>query len=247
MIHTALTIAGSDPSGGAGIQADLRTFASVGVEGMAVPVSLTAQNAKGVFGVFHVPVEFVALQLDYVMSDARTGAAKTGMLGTAATVVVVAAKLREHAITQLVVDPVMVSTSGTRLLDLDAIAVLKSDLLPLASLVTPNLSEAEILTGLAVSDLGGMERAARKLREMGVPNVLVKGGHLEGNATDVFFDGRDFLHLEARRIPTSGVRGTGCMLSAAITAHLAQGVPLIEAIRLGKEFVTRSIAERANG
>jgi hydroxymethylpyrimidine kinase/phosphomethylpyrimidine kinase len=245
MIHSVLSIAGSDPSGGAGIQADLRTLASLRVRGMAVVTALTAQNANAVLGVFHVPPDFVALQLDAVLPKApraKFGAVKTGMLGTAAVVAVVAEKLRDHEVERLVIDPVMVSTSGTQLLDHPGIDALKAQLMPLATLITPNLFEAAELTGLKVRDVSGMERAARRLHELGARNVLVKGGHLETDCTDVFFDGLAMVRFEGRRIATPGVRGTGCMLSSAIAAYMARKAPLLDAIRLSKEYVAKVIA-----
>jgi hydroxymethylpyrimidine kinase/phosphomethylpyrimidine kinase/thiamine-phosphate diphosphorylase len=242
MIQSVLTIAGSDPSGGAGIQADLKTLASLGVPGLTVLSALTAQNANAVLGVFHVPAYFVALQLDAVLPKLKSGVVKTGMLGNAETVGVVAAKLREYGVERLVIDPVLSSSSGTRLLDRPGVDLLKTRLLPLATLITPNLAEAAELTGLRVRDVAGMERAARRLHELGARNVLVKGGHLQTECTDVFFDGLAVVRFEGRRIPTPGVRGTGCMLSSAIAAYMARKTPLLDAIRLSKEYVAKVIA-----
>ena len=244
MIPTALTIAGSDPSGGAGIQADLKTFTVLNVYGMAVIAALTAQNTVGVCGVMDVPVDFIAAQLDAVMSDIPPRAVKTGMLGSAAAVQLVARKLREYRVQLVVIDPVMVSSSGTLLLERQGIDALKRDLLPLAELITPNLAEAAELSGIEVRNLAGMEQAARRIHAMGARHVLVKGGHLEGDALDVFFNGADIVHLRAERISTANLHGTGCVLSAAITGGLALGQTLAEAVTGAKEFV--AVAIRGN-
>jgi hydroxymethylpyrimidine/phosphomethylpyrimidine kinase len=241
MIPTALSIAGSDPSGGAGIQADLKTFAALNVYGMAVIAALTAQNTVGVQAVMEIPADFVGAQLDAVLSDIPPRAIKTGMLGSAAVVEVVVAKIREHRAQRLVVDPVMVSTSGTLLLEPAAIDSLKRNLLPLAELVTPNLAEAAELSGLEVRTVSDMEHAARRIHDLGVRHVLVKGGHLEGEAVDLFFNGTEFVYLKSERVSTSNLHGTGCVLSAAITAALSRGSNLAESIHLGKAFVTDSI------
>jgi hydroxymethylpyrimidine/phosphomethylpyrimidine kinase len=242
MIHTALTIAGSDSSGGAGIQADLKTFASLNVYGMSVIAALTAQNTQGVRGVMEIPAAFVGLQLDAVLSDITPGAIKTGMLGTAAVVDVVAHKLRRSAAElPLVVDPVIVSSSGTHLLDHTGEESLKRLLLPLAALVTPNLAEASVLTGIDVHDLDTMEEAARRLHRMGARHVLVKGGHLEGDAIDVYFDGTRIERLSSPRIDTKDLHGTGCVLSAAVTAHLSRGSSVYDAVVHAKHFVTSAI------
>ena len=241
MIHTALTIAGSDSSGGAGIQADLKTFASLNVYGMSVITALTAQNTQRVRGVMEIPADFVGLQLDAVLSDIAPGAVKTGMLGTAAVVEIVAQGLRRSAGCPLVVDPVMVSSSGTHLLEHAGEQALKRALLPLALLVTPNLAEASILTGIDVRDPDTMEEAARRLHRMGARHVLVKGGHLEGDAVDVYFDGAGIERLSVSRISTRDLHGTGCVLSAAITASLSRGSSVYDAVVLAKEFVTGAI------
>jgi hydroxymethylpyrimidine/phosphomethylpyrimidine kinase len=241
MIPTALTIAGSDPSGGAGIQADLKTFFALNVYGMAVIVALTAQNTLGVSSVMDVSADFTAAQLDAVLSDIPPQALKTGMLGSAAVVQVVARKIREYRVQHVVIDPVMVSSTGTLLLEKAGIAAMKRDLLPLAELITPNLAEAAEISGLAVRDVADMERACRRIHEMGAHNVLVKGGHLQGDAIDVFFNGSDIAHVRSERNPTSNLHGTGCVLSAAITGGLAQGRTLPESIALAKDFVTAAI------
>jgi hydroxymethylpyrimidine/phosphomethylpyrimidine kinase len=241
MISTVLTIAGSDPSGGAGIQADLKTFSALNVYGMAVIAALTAQNTQGVRAVMEIPAEFVDSQLDAVLTDIPPLAIKTGMLGSAAVVKVVARRLRGQDIRHIVVDPVMVSSSGTPLLQPEAIEILKRELLPLAELITPNLAEASQLAGLEVNNLSDMERAAQRIHDLGARNVLVKGGHLEGDAIDVFFDGRTTVQLRSERVPGADLHGTGCVLSSAIAANLALGHSLSDSVSLGKAFVTASI------
>ena len=241
MIAKALTIAGSDPSGGAGIQADLKTFSRLGIYGMSVITALTAQNSLGVSGVMAVPSDFVARQLDAVLSDIPPDALKTGMLSNTAIVEAVAGKLREYGLGKLVIDPVMQSKSGAPLLDPDALTAFRRFLLPLALVITPNIEEAEILSRRKIRTAGDMEEAALSIHAMGARHVLVKGGHMEGDATDVFFDGKDFLHLRSERIATQDSHGTGCVLSAAITAHLAAGRAVVEAVQLGKEFVTEAL------
>jgi len=242
MVSTALTLAGSDPSGGAGVQSDLKTFSTCGVYGLSVITALTAQNTEGVAGILPIPVEFVTRQLDTILADFPIDAAKTGMLGNTVIVETIAEKLRSLDLKRLVIDPVMISSSGTTLLDSSALHVFKSRLLPLSLLITPNTQEAGILAEMEIHDLPGMEAAARKIQKMGAANVLVKGGHLCGDAVDVLFDGVEFLHLRAERIGNGEVHGTGCVLSAAITANLARGDAVAVAVSKGKEFVTRAIA-----
>jgi hydroxymethylpyrimidine/phosphomethylpyrimidine kinase len=241
VIARALTIAGSDPSGGAGIQADLKVFTRLRVYGMSVITSLTAQNTTGVTGVFDVTPDFVAAQLDAVLQDIPADAVKTGMLSNAGIVEVVAAKVREYGLRKLVVDPVMIAKSGSILLRGDAIDAVRRILAPLAMLITPNTEEAQTLTGRAIRTAEDMEEAALRIYDLGARNVLIKGGHLEGDAVDVLFDGTDFHHFRADRIQTKDSHGTGCVLSAAVTAYTASGQPLIEAVRLAKEFATEAI------
>jgi hydroxymethylpyrimidine/phosphomethylpyrimidine kinase len=241
-VKTALTIAGSDPSGGAGIQADLKTFSRFRIYGMSVVTALTAQNTIGVDGVMEVPPPFVARQLDAVLMDIPVDAAKTGMLWSAATVEVVAQKMKEHQIRNLVVDPVFASTSGAPLLDLEGIWVLCRKLLPLALVVTPNRREAEVLTGKKMASPDDIEEAALQIHAMGPQFVLIKGGHWTGkDATDVLFDGKEFTYLRADRLESRNTHGTGCVLSAAITAQLAAGKTAPEAVREAKSFITEAI------
>ena len=242
MINTALTVAGSDPSGGAGIQADLNTFSRLGVYGMSVIVALTAQNTTGVSGLMEVPADFVAKQWDSVMSDIPVNAMKTGMLGNSANIDVTADMIDKYGLKNVVVDPVMTSTSGAKLLATDAVDTLRKKLIPRALLTTPNADEARILTGIDVRSQDDMEEAAKRLRDMGSQFVLVKGGHMEGDAVDVLFDGSVFNYFRSVRIGHTNIHGTGCVLSAAITAYLALGNPVDDAVRLGKDFITEAIA-----
>ena len=240
-IKSVLTIAGSDPSGGAGIQADLKTFSRLRVYGMSVIAALTAQNTLGVSDVMDVPPDFVARQLDAVFSDILPDSVKTGMLRSAAVIETVAARVKQYNVTRLVVDPVMVSKSGARLLDPGAVRTLCRTLVPMALVITPNTEEAQALTGKEVRSTHDMEEAALQIHAMGAEYVLVKGGHLTGDAADVLFDGQRFEYFRSERLQTRDTHGTGCVLSAAIAAHLARGESVIEAVRLGKELVTEAI------
>ena len=241
MIKVALTIAGSDSSGGAGIQADLKTFTAFGVYGASAITALTAQNTRGVAAIAHLEPSFVAAQIDAVVEDFAVAAAKTGMLSSAAIIDLVADRIRTRAIPKVVVDPVMVAASGDVLLDPGAVASMREHMFPLAIVVTPNLREAEILVGRNVTDPAGMRRAARDLVRMGARAALVTGGALEGDALDVFFDGREIHELAAPRRRTGRVHGAGCTLSAAIAACLARGDSLADAIESAKRYVTRAI------
>lgn len=243
-IPRALTIAGSDSGGGAGIQADLKVFFSLGVYGTSVLTALTAQNSLGVQGVYEVAPEFVARQMDSVLGDIGADAAKTGMLATSPIIEAVADRLRAYAVRALVVDPVMVAKSGDPLLSPEAVEAMRRHLLPLALVVTPNVPEAERLTGLRIGNLEAMRRAARELCSMGARFVVVKGGHLElgsGLALDVVFDGSEFFELQAPRYETPHTHGTGCTFSAAIAAYLARGLQPLEAIRSAKAYITRAV------
>jgi hydroxymethylpyrimidine/phosphomethylpyrimidine kinase len=237
----ALTIAGSDSGGGAGIQADLKTFHAHGVFGTSVITAVTAQNTRGVTAVHAIPLDVVEAQIRAVADDLRPDALKTGMLATAALVETVAAALRRHGLQPYVLDPVMVATSGHRLLDTDAEASLERTLLPLATLVTPNLHEAAILTGREVRSLADMGTAARMLVDMGAGAALVKGGHLEGDAVDLYWDGTAEQVWRKPRLDTRHTHGTGCTLSASITAGLALGLPLAQASENAVRWVARAI------
>ncbi|UCH84621.1 MAG: bifunctional hydroxymethylpyrimidine kinase/phosphomethylpyrimidine kinase [Candidatus Latescibacterota bacterium] len=237
-----LTVAGSDSGGGAGIQADLKTFHAHGVFGASVLTAITAQNTVAVTDAFELPCELIDAQLDAVFEDFDIAAVKTGMLSSAAIVEAVAAGLRKRKVERLVVDPVMISKSGFKLLKGDAVNNLKMFLLPLALVVTPNIHEAELLAGHAIDSMDAMKDAARRIRDYGPRHVLVKGGHAEFNrATDVLFDGVEFHLFQAPYIDTSNLHGTGCTYSAAITARVALGEPLAEAIKNAKTYITRAI------
>jgi hydroxymethylpyrimidine/phosphomethylpyrimidine kinase len=243
LIPKALTIAGSDSGGGAGIQADLKTFSAFRVFGMSVITAVTAQNSLGVQGVENLPPAFVALQLRSVLSDFGAGAAKCGMLSTAPIIEAVAATLADHPVEKLVVDPVMVAKSGDVLLQSDARQALIERVLPLALVVTPNLPEAESLAGIPVASRPDMEEAARRIHRLGPRYVLVKGGHLKGDAIDLLWNGKVFTAFRAPRIDSGNTHGTGCTLSAAIAAGLARGQAIGDAIRDAKAYVTRAIRE----
>jgi hydroxymethylpyrimidine/phosphomethylpyrimidine kinase len=246
-MRIALTIAGSDSGGGAGIQADLKTFQQFGVFGTTVIVALTAQNTLGVRAVETVPESMVSAQLTALAEDLPPAALKTGMLAEAGLVRLVARAIRENGWAPLVVDPVMVSTSGARLLTTEAEEVIREDLLPLAALVTPNLDEAAILTGRVVHDQATMERAGNALLRFGAGAALIKGGHLaDGEITDVLVTPAGVRRFPHPRIETTSTHGTGCTLSAAITAGLALGRPLEEAVQGGLDFVHRALAAAPN-
>lgn len=239
-----LTVAGSDSGGGAGIQADLKTFARFGVYGTSVITAVTAQNTLGVRAWERVSPALVAAQIDAVAEDLRPAAIKSGMLGDAEVVRAVADGVRRHGLSPYVLDPVMAATSGDALLTTDAIAAIVAELIPLATLVTPNLDEVELLLGERPTDADAMERAARTLvRTLGARAALVKGGHLAGEElVDVLFDGRSIRRFARTRIATTSTHGTGCTLSAAIAAAMALAVPLENAVELGLEYVHRAIA-----
>ena len=238
----ALTIAGSDSGGGAGIQADLKTFQALGVFGMSAITAVTVQNTKGVSGYEELTPDTVADQVRAVVTDIGVDAAKTGMLASASIARAVAQTLRELRVPNLVVDPVSVSKHGHPLLAEDAVGALRSEILPLATLVTPNLPEAALLAGFPVQTRGEMERAGVAILELGATAVLVKGGHLEGGeATDLLVTAEGTEAIEGERIDTPHTHGTGCVLSAAIAAHLARGDDLETSVRAGKAFVTEAI------
>ena len=238
---TALTIAGSDSSGGAGVQADLKTMAAFGVHGTSAITSITAQNTLGVTESMHLPPELVAAQIDAIMDDLGADATKTGMLATTEIIEAVAERIARHCVGTLVVDPVMVATSGARLIEDEALSAMKDSLLPLALVVTPNVPEAEALSAVDITSDAAIESAARAIHGLGARFVLIKGGHLEGDATDLLFDGTDFARFTSRRIGERKVHGTGCTLSAAIVAGLARGLGVHDAVVLAKSFITRAI------
>jgi hydroxymethylpyrimidine/phosphomethylpyrimidine kinase len=238
-----LTIAGSDSGGGAGIQADLKTFTAHGVHGMSAITAVTVQNSVGVQGFYELEPRAVFEQIESVVTDIGVDAAKTGMLASAAIIAAVADACERFAIPNLVVDPVAVSKHGDPLLHPDAVEALRSRLLPLATVVTPNAGEAELLSGVPVRERAGLEAAARALHDLGPRWVLVKGGHVPGpDATDLLWDGRQAIWLEARRLDTPHTHGTGCTLSSAITANLAGGLDVVSAVRAAKQYLTGAIA-----
>jgi len=244
-MNKILTIAGSDSGGGAGIQADLKTITMLGAYGASVITAVTAQNTQGVQGVYEVPLAGVAAQLDAVCQDIDFQAAKTGMLFNSAIVELVSAKVQEYGIERLVVDPVMISTSGHYLLQPEAIAAVRDQLLPRAFLVTPNLKETEVLTGLSIQSIADMQRAGQYMqRTLGCANVLVKGGHLEqaDEAVDLLClaDGRCLSFREAR-VASKNTHGTGCTLSAALAVFLGQGLSLDQAVSRAKEYLTKAL------
>lgn len=244
----ALTIAGSDSGGGAGIQADLKTFSALGVYGMSALTAITAQNTIGVQDVFELPPDFVGLQIDSVMSDIGADAVKTGMIANAAIIEVIAGKVRQWGIQNLVVDPVMVAKSGDALLRPDARDALINRLLPLARVVTPNLHEARVLTGLEIRTLADMRQAAVVIHTLGPRSVVVKGGHLETDAEsiDVLFDGREFYEFAAPRVQTANTHGTGCTFASAIAAGLAKSQSVFESVQAAKDYLTGALRSAAN-
>lgn len=241
-----LTIAGSDSGGGAGIQADLKAITLLNGYGMSVLTALTAQNTLGVQAIHEVPARFVERQIDSVLSDIGADAIKTGMLTNKEIVEVVAKKIEQYGIETVVVDPVMISKSGAPLLRKDAQKALIKRLIPLAWVVTPNLFEASVLTGMKVNSLEGMRKAAAQIWELGAKNVVVKGGHLKGKAIDILFDGTNYAEIESPRIETKNTHGTGCTFASAIATLLARGEAVPEAVRKAKIFITMAIQSSFN-
>ena len=236
-----LTIAGSDSGGGAGIQADLKTFSAHGVFGMSVITAVTAQNTLGVTAVQDITPEVIAKQMEAIFTDMGADAVKVGMVSVPETIRTIAAGLRQYHAVHVVVDPVMVSKSGYHLLQPDAEKDLVSLLLPLAEVITPNIPEAEVILKRKITSLSDMEDAARALHAMGPKNVLLKGGHRTDDATDVLFDGTGMIRLVAERVPTKNTHGTGCTLSSAIAANLAKGETMEDAVRKAKQYITTAI------
>jgi hydroxymethylpyrimidine/phosphomethylpyrimidine kinase len=240
-IARAITIAGSDSGGGAGMQADLKTFSAMGVFGLTAVTAVTAQNTRDVTGITEIAPEMVARQIDAVVSDIGVDAAKTGMLSSAAIIEAVADRIRHHRLERLVVDPVMIAKGGAALLRPDAVDALRRLILPLALVVTPNLPEAEALCGTSIATPAQMDDAARRIAALGPRWVVVKGGHLEGAAVDSVYDGTRVERLEAPRVATRNTHGSGCVFSAAIAAGLARGESVPEAIRAAKTFINGAI------
>ena len=242
MKKPVLTIAGSDPSGGAGIQADLKALSANGVFGMSVLTSITAQNTCGVSSVFHLPSDIIEAQLDVIFSDIPVTTIKTGMLATPSIIMTVSKKLAMQNIEHLIVDPVMVAKGGHALLEEEAISSLKSELCPQAFLITPNIYEAEVLAGKTIKTLAEVRAAAKIIHQLGCRHVLIKGGHLqEQPGTDLLYDGRFFRMYKGEYIQTQNTHGTGCTLASAIAAHLAKGKPIADAIEAAKAYTTEAI------
>jgi hydroxymethylpyrimidine/phosphomethylpyrimidine kinase len=236
-----LTIAGSDCSGGAGIQADLKTFSAHGVFGMSVIVSVVAENTSRVIAIQDTTPEMIQQQIDAIYEDIGTDAVKIGMLSEPSSMEAVAAKLHQYKPGNVVIDPVMVAKNGCPLMNPDAVATLIKVILPLADVLTPNLPEAEKITSSSINSISDMEKAAAAIYQMGSKNILVKGGHSSGDALDVLYDGTQFYHYNARRIPTKNTHGTGCTYSSAIAANLALGMDLPHAVEQAKHYVTTAI------
>ena len=238
----ALTIATSDSGGGAGIQGDIKAMAANGVFGLSVVVAITAQNTTTISRVHAVPCDVIEAQLDAVFGDFAVGAVKTGMLHSAEIIRSVAGRLRSHGASRLVVDPVMVSSTGVRLLEPDAVDTLVRELFPLAEVVTPNVPEAEALTGMRIATIDDARAAAVKIHQRGCRAVLLKGGHLsQAPGTDVLFDGASWTVIPGEWIDSPHTHGTGCAYSAAIAAHLAKGADLMSAVRAAKQYITEAI------
>jgi len=240
-IPRLLIIAGSDSSGGAGIQADLKTASALGVFGMTAITALTAQNTTGIFGVVEIEPQFVVSQIDACATDIGCDAAKTGMLGSTALIEAVASALSRHKLSPVVVDPVMIAKSGAPLLKDNAVATLKAKLLPLATVATPNLHEAAKLSGREITSIEAMKDGARAIHDLGPKHVVVKAGHLKGVAADILYDGHEFIELRSERIETKNTHGTGCMFASAIAANLAKGRSVRESVAAAKEFITVAI------
>ncbi len=240
-MKNVLTIAGSDSCGGAGIQADLKTFGALGTHGMSVITAVTAQNTRGVLSVRELDVDIIKDQIDCLFDDIKIDAVKVGMVSSIGIINVIGRCLQKNSAVNIVVDPVMVSKSGYHLLREEAEEELVRVLFPLAELVTPNLYEAEIITGDKIETLAQAKTAAVKIYELAGTKVIVKGGHLTGDAVDVVFDGHDFSYLPGRRIETKNTHGTGCTFSSAIAAMLARGFPIPEATRQAKEYINGAI------
>lgn len=233
--NTALTIAGSDPTGGAGFQADLRTFHSMGVYGLSIPAVLTAQNTEGVHCVHELAADFVSEQMDVLLQDIRPDAVKTGMLYTFDIIQVIAGKVAQYSLDKLVIDPVTVSSTGVRLVEEDGMDIIRKDLFPLAKVITPNIYEAGLFAGTKIENAEDMKEAAIKLKEMGPETVIITGGHLKDKALDMLFDGEEFVFIENERLEGE-FHGTGCVFSASLTAGLALAYDVREAFIKAKDF-----------
>lgn len=242
-IPRALTVAGSDSGGGAGIQADLKTFTVRKVYGMSAITAITAQNTMGVEGIHPIPLDMIGKQIEMVIEDIGVDAVKTGMLGTSEIIELVAGKLKQYHAPNIVVDPVMVAKGGAKLLQDNAVKSLITHLLPLATIVTPNIPEAEVITGSSIKNMDDMTQAAKEIVAMGSKAVIVKGGHLEGEPLDLLFDGIEFTTFKGTRVQTRHTHGTGCTFAACITAELAKGKGLLDSIHTAKAFISAAITK----
>ncbi|MGF7059401.1 bifunctional hydroxymethylpyrimidine kinase/phosphomethylpyrimidine kinase [Brassicibacter mesophilus] len=240
-MRNVLTIAGSDSSGGAGIQADLKTFSAHGVFGMSVITAITAQNTQGVFGVQDISVDMIERQIDAIFDDIEVHALKIGMVSQIDTIKAIARKLKKYNPQNIVLDPVMISKSGYDLLVPEAKETLISELLPLATIATPNIPEAEVISGMSISNLEQMQEAAIKIHALGAKNVLIKGGHMENDATDVLYKGTEFKYFKTERINTKNTHGTGCTLSSAIASNLAKDYSIEISVANAKDYITTAI------
>lgn len=236
-----LTIAGSDCSGGAGVQADLKTFSAHGTFGMSVITSVVAENTCKVISIHNVPIDVIKDQMDAVFTDIRPDAVKVGMLSDKEVMDAVAEKLKQYQVTKAVIDPVMIAKGGCALMQEDALNTLIEEIIPLAYLLTPNIPEAETITGEEIRSIADMKKACQMIYGLGAKNVLVKGGHFEGEPLDVLYDGEEFYTFSGKRIESKNTHGTGCTLSSAITAQLAKECTIEEAVRKGKDYVTNAI------
>ncbi|MCK5287333.1 MAG: bifunctional hydroxymethylpyrimidine kinase/phosphomethylpyrimidine kinase [Thermodesulfovibrionia bacterium] len=240
----ALTIGGSDPTGGAGIQADLKTFKSLGVYGLSIPTSLTAQNTTGITDIYDIPPGFFTAQLDVLLRDMRPDAFKTGMLNNKEIIKITAEKIRQYSLKNLVIDPVTISSTGVSLVKEDGLEVMKDYLFPSAQVITPNIYEASLFTGINIQDEEDVKKAAVKFRELGPESVIITGGHFEDKTTDLLFDGTEFLSFQRERLKGE-YHGTGCVFSSAVTAFLALGCNIKEATAQANEFVWNAIKSAA--
>ncbi|MCX7903405.1 MAG: bifunctional hydroxymethylpyrimidine kinase/phosphomethylpyrimidine kinase [Caloramator sp.] len=236
-----LTIAGSDSSGGAGIQADLKTFSAHFVYGMSVITSITAQNTKGILTAFDLPKEIIEMQIRAIYEDIDVDAVKIGMLSSRENIKTVANTLKYYKAKNIVLDPVMISKSGFKLLKDEAITTLIEDLLPICTIITPNIDEASLMAGIRIKNIEDMEKACKIIYEFGAENVLVKGGHLDGEPIDVLYDGREFTYFKGKRIKSQNTHGTGCTLSSAIASNLALGYSIADSVKRSKEYIQGAI------
>ncbi|MCX7614740.1 MAG: bifunctional hydroxymethylpyrimidine kinase/phosphomethylpyrimidine kinase [Clostridiales bacterium] len=236
-----LSIAGSDCSGGAGIQADLKTFSAHGIFGMSVIVSVVAENTRRVIAIQDITPDMIEKQIDAIFEDIGTDAVKIGMLSGTKSMLAVAKKLKEYKPEHVVIDPVMYAKNGCPLMNPDSIDTMIKEIIPLADVLTPNIPEAEKISGIAIEGIRDMERAAKLIHELGAKNVIVKGGHAIGNASDILFDGNTFSHFSSERIHTKNTHGTGCTFSAAITSNLALGMDIRSAVSQAKDYITGAI------